>query len=179
MKTEAEVSARVRDLLVLVLSERIDAAEKRLPGNCKFNHRHPIDERRNVDGDPNPDYNQIKPAARRGRTIGLCMYGAENPTEWPGTICEDSADAAGCPWFTPRQTRDEIVAEFQQHIKDPLWLDENLPKVHTLRWVLDDNQEPTVPDPQPVETQAIVAVDEVPAIPESWFSRVWRAVWGK
>jgi len=137
MKSEQEISVRVRDLLVIELAARIKVAASKLPTSCKYNHRHPLDERRTVDGDINPNYNQIVPA---NRTIGLCMYGSEDPAEWSGSICEDVVDALRCPYFDPIKTEGDVVAEFQQLIKDPEWLRENHPGIYELRWVLDGQQ---------------------------------------
>jgi hypothetical protein len=168
MKTEAEISVRVRDLLRSEATRRVEDASKRLPHNCRFNYRHPLDERRNVDGEANPDYNCILPAVKNNRTIGLCMYGAENPTEWPGTICEDESDAVQCPWFDPLRTPDVVVREFQENIRDPAWLEENMPVVHTLRWVLDDTTEMVVQ-----ERPSREAIVPVPAL--RWWQRlIWR-----
>jgi hypothetical protein len=226
MKSEQEISVRVRELLVAELADRIKDATNKLPPNCKYNHRHPLDERRTVDGDPNPTYNQI--TARK--TIGLCMYGSEDPTEWPGDICEDAVDAMRCPYFDPVKSEDAVVEEFQLLIKDPEWLAVNLPGIAELRWVLDGQQAvhatlggeatmaaapevvaadretvvveskmlvPAVgstgvervtalvdthventPTPDLAVTAPVVKVT-LSAVIEAWFSRVWRAVWGK
>lgn len=189
MKSETEISERVRDLLVAELRRRVQESTRKLPVRCKHNHRHPLDARRTVDGEPNSTYNQITDSKR---TIGLCMYGAEDPTEWPGNICEDEIDAMRCPYFDPVKTEEEIVDEFQQSIKDPEWLQENLPGIYELRWVLDGQVlveaalggEATMEADLTVESEpeadlAVIETVEGPSPIVAWFIRVWRAILGK
>jgi hypothetical protein len=139
MKAEVEVADRIRWLLSRELQRRVDEARTRLPHLCRHNRQQVLDPREVVDGDPNPLYNRITAAPHLPvvQTIGLCMYGAESPTTWPGDICEDPIDAQRCGIFESLQTKDQIFEVFQQEVDDPEWLERNLPEVHELVWVLD------------------------------------------
>lgn len=135
MKSPTDIRARISRLLVRELRRRLAEAEERLPTRCHFNYRHPLDPRKMVDGEPNPKYNQILPT---NQTIGLCMYGAEKPDEWPGNICEDPVDAQRCPYFQAKRTKQEVWVELRGQLQEPLWAEKNLPEVAALAWTLNE-----------------------------------------
>lgn len=139
MKTVAEVQDRIRWLLSKELQHRVDEARLRLPRLCKHNRQQVLDPREVVDGDPNPLYNRVtsSPHLPVVQTIGLCMYGAESPTTWPGDICEDPIDAQRCGIFEPLQTKEQLYSTFQHDVSDIEWLEQHLPAVYELVWVLD------------------------------------------
>lgn len=143
MKTQNEIEGRLRALLVGELDRRIAEAMKRRPYLCRFNYRHPLDDRKFVEGEPNENYNRITvaPWEPSPRTIGLCMYGQEDPENWEGNICEDDIDAQRCPLFRPIKTKAEILAEFEEQLRTPGWIDENMPGVSELAWALGVTQE--------------------------------------
>lgn len=136
MKTVDEIRDRIRYLLVYELDRRIEEASQRLPHRCKHNRLHHLDARKQVDGEANFRYNLID--AKGPQTMGLCMYGAEDPEQWPGDICEDEIDAKRCgDWFEPIQTKDELLAEFIEQLQEPGWVEDNMMDVAQLLWVLD------------------------------------------
>ena len=143
MKTSAEIQDRIRFLLVRELDRRVEEASQRLPWRCKFNHAHSLDARKQVDGERNWDYNSI--TGKRAQTMGLCMYGAESPEEWPGDICEDEVDAKRCPWFEPIQTKEEMLAEYLDQLQIEGWVEENMSDVAQLLWALDESVALVVP----------------------------------
>lgn len=147
MKTHTEVRDRLRALLVQELDRRVGEASKRRPRLCVHNYRHPLDDRKTVDGEPNQNYNRITSAPWEpvGRTIGLCMYGQEDPENWKGTVCEDDIDAQRCPLFTPLKAKDEILLELNQQLDTPGWAESNMPEVAGLMWVLDEVSVPPLP----------------------------------
>jgi hypothetical protein len=104
------------------------------------NYRHPLDTRRQADGEPNESFNRIvdRQSLPVSQTMGLCMLGGQSPEEWSGTICEDPIDAQRCPDFVPTQTHDEILAEFLTQVRDVAWLEESMPEVAALLWVLEE-----------------------------------------
>jgi hypothetical protein len=114
-------------------------AEKRLPARCCFNHRHPLDSRALHEGEPNETRNRVTSALGEPvpQTIGLCMYGAQDPQTWPGDLCEDEIDAQRCPLFKPHQSKDEILAEFSRQLEDLDWVRDNMPRLYELLWVID------------------------------------------
>ena len=157
MKEDSEVQQRIRTLLTEGFERRVALAEARLPGSCVFNHRQPLDLRKRVDGENNVGFNRITRGGHGAlpvvQTIGLCMYGAEDPAHWPGTICEDPVDAKRCPpqAFTPKASRDSIKEEFEAQIRDISWVKVNLPEVYALLWALGTE---TIPAPTPPTEEA-------------------------
>lgn len=140
MKPEFEVRTRVRTLLVEELNRRLEERTNRVPTSCVHNHRNPLDNRKQVEGEANEDYNRITDhrALPVVQTIGLCMLGADDPESWQGTICEDPIDAKRCPDFTLKQDKLAILEEFREELSTPGWVHENMPEVATLCWVLGE-----------------------------------------
>ena len=140
MKTESEVEGFVRDLVCKELDRRVAEASERLPHLCINNYRHPLDQRKQVEGEENENYNRItdKVGLPVIQTIGLCLLSSEDPTEWGGTICEEPIDAKKCPYFNPAKGKDTLLPELEKELKNPDWLRENLPEVFALLWVLGD-----------------------------------------
>jgi hypothetical protein len=140
MKKKSEIMKRVRTLLCQELDRRVEESRRRFPSRCLYNQQQPLDDQPKVDGLPNPGYNRVD---RTGlpvvKTMGFCMKGVEDPTEWSGTICEDYSDGDHCPWFTPRQSKEELLAEFKTQLQDETWICVNLPAVYELLWVLGDS----------------------------------------
>mgnify|MGYP003391901174 CR=1 FL=1 len=140
MKTESEVEGFVRDLVCKELDRRISEASERLPHLCINNYRHPLDQRKQIEGEENESYNRItdKVGLPVIQTIGLCLLESEDPTEWGGTICEEPIDAKKCPYFTPAKGKETILPELESELRDFGWVRENLPEVASLLWVLGD-----------------------------------------
>jgi hypothetical protein len=65
------------------------------------------------------------------------MLGSEDPSTWPGTICEDEIDARRCPYFDPQVKKATLLQDFVGQLADLGWLQENMPEVSALYWVLD------------------------------------------
>lgn len=144
MKTQTEIEDRVRLLLKQELDRRVAAASQKLPHLCQHNHRQPLDIRKQVEGMPNDTYNRV--SNLRGlpvvQTMGLCMLGAENPEEWPGTICEDPIDAQRCPYFDAKEKPSVIEQTFRAQMEDDAWVRDNLPEIRALLWSLDTTELP-------------------------------------
>ena len=153
MKNQDEIQDRIRTLLLAELDRRVTEANLRLPRRCQHNHRQPLDSRKEVVGEPNDGFNRVD---RRHLpvvpTIGLCLLGADDPTEWRGDICDEPLDAQRCPHFTPTQAKDEILAEFRREVEDEAWLTANLPAVAALLWVVGE---------------------EAPNFHLPWWKRIW------
>lgn len=150
MRTAEEIEDRIRGLLVEELDRRVAIATKRLPHLCTHNHRHALDTRKTIEDVPNENYNRITREGRRGlpvlQSMGLCMLGAEDVENWFGTICEDPIDAQRCPVFHAKASKDDLWAEFSTQVRDDAWLQEHMPEVHVLHWVLN-SVEPIVQVP--------------------------------
>lgn len=169
MRGEPEVRVRLNQLLAEEVNKRIAEASERLPHRCVHNHRHPLDQRKQVDGEPNEGYNRI--ANGRGlpviQTIGLCMLGSDDPETWGGTICEDPIDAKRCPDFKPAKLKADLLKEFREQLRDEAWAREHLPEVFALMWLLEETE--AKEQPQIVETQEkideLVGEAEAPPVP--------------
>lgn len=138
MKNQDEIEDRIRALLVAELDRRVRLAHRRLPTRCVHNHQQELDPRPKVEDEPNQGYNRVD---RRHLpvvpTMGLCMLGADGPETWQGTICEDEIDAQRCPTFTPIESKDEILANLKVDLANFGWIQEHLPELYGLLWVLD------------------------------------------
>lgn len=147
MRSRAEIEDRIRALLCAELDRRVEEASRRKPHLCKHNHRQPLDVRPIVDGEVNETFNRLtdKRELPVVQTIGLCLLGAQDPTEWRGDICEDDIDARRCPYFDPTHTKADILADMTAQIADPAWVQANLPEVAALYWVLDADRSLTLP----------------------------------
>lgn len=136
---EIRIRDRIRFLLAEAIEKRVAEVTKRLPRLCKHNYRHGLDTRRQVYGEANESFNRITLASGDDVTqnLGLCMLGAENPEEWPGTICEDPVDAQRCPYFDPIVSKEIIWRDFHAMLQEPELLRAELPEVYGLLWALD------------------------------------------
>ena len=141
MKSKDEVRARVRGMIAQELDRRIKEAEQRLPRRCVHNHRQPLDERREVMGEANAYFNRIAYDGGEpvDQTLGLCMLNAGDPEGWEGNICEDPIDAKRCPFFEPVQSKQAILEHFKTQLQTGMWLEDNMPDVAALLWVLGDD----------------------------------------
>ena len=171
MKNNTEIQDRIRALLDEELSARVAKTQERVPVNCRYNYRHPLDTRKYVYGEPNDNYNRItKGDTSAGlpvaQTIGLCIHGSESPDCWKGIICEEIVDALRCPpqAFTPKVAPEVVKAELELQIKDLAWLKDNMPTVHTLLWVLGLESEQK-PSPEPLASSKTEPLElEIPKI---------------
>lgn len=146
MRNESDVRNRIRTLLVQELDRRVEEAKQRLPHLCQHNHRQPLDTRKAVEGDSNTTYNRVtSPNGKSLPTIGLCMLGVDDPEQWQGTICEDPIDAQRCPFFTPHQTKEEILGGFYGDLTTVGWVPEHMPELAGLFWVLDEGYQIQLP----------------------------------
>ncbi len=140
MRDTSEIEDRIRTLLCAELDRRVSEATKRLPRRCVNNHQQTLDARPKIDGEMNENYNRI--IDKRGlpvvQTIGLCMLGAYDPTQWNGTICEDPIDAQRCPDFTPKQNKEGLWQEFAEQLSDLAWIREHMPDVAALYWTISE-----------------------------------------
>lgn len=147
MKTKSEVEARIRELVCSELDRRVAEASERLPTRCVNNYRHPLDTRKQLEGEPSPEYNRItdKQGLPVIQTIGFCLLNCGDPENWEGTICEEPIDAKRCPDFKPMKTKADILPDLARDLKDGDWVQGNLPELFALLWVLGAVQELRVP----------------------------------
>lgn len=192
MRTDEELRTRVREMVKADLKRRLDEASIKLPHLCTHNYRHALDSRKTLAGDPNENYNRIGDVKHLplAQTMGLCMLGVEDPEQWMGTICDEPIDAQRCPYFDPKKNDQAITTEFWTQVKDPAWVEENLPAVAALLWVAGDptpppepvkEPEPEPPPPPPPEPEVEVEDEEAPlavVVSPPWWVRLWRRLFG-
>lgn len=147
MKTKSEVEVRIKELVCAELDHRVAEASERLPTRCVNNYRHPLDTRKQREGEPNPEYNRItdRQVLPVIQTIGFCLLNCEDPENWEGTICEEPIDAKKCPDFKPMKAKADILPDLARDLKDADWVWGNLPELFALLWVLGAVQELQVP----------------------------------
>lgn len=112
MKNEKQVKKKMLQVKQTYLKKKIKE-EYRCPENCHYNYLH-----ENEDG-----------------TVRLCLYGADNPEEWPGTICTTQDKASDCPFFEPIKSKDELKDEFESDLEDPTTVAHRYQDIAALQWV--------------------------------------------
>lgn len=127
MRNENEVRHKLQQAQFRHLKKRIESSYKKRPCNCAFNETH-----------------RTMSQTANGEPIALCMYGATDPVEWEGVICDDDfggvAQARDCTLFKPRRTKVEIKAEHHDLMEngDISLVAAKYPDIAALMWVLDD-----------------------------------------
>lgn len=140
MKTENEIRSRIQTLVKRELDFRIQESLKREPRYCVHYYKHFLDTRREISGEVNPYYNRIvrnDEGDLAHEVFGLCLYGSENPGEWSGNMCETTKDALECPHFEPVLNKAKIEVAYETLLTDLNRLEEELPQVFELLWVID------------------------------------------
>lgn len=126
MRRESTVQHKLQQVLYRHLQRRLRENFKQKPSSCRYNR-----------------------SFGSGVPVGVCVLcrGDSGPR---GVTCDErsggNAQAEACPWFEPRQTKDEIRAEFKAVFSQP---DRGLtaaafPDVAALLWVLDPEEEQPV-----------------------------------
>lgn len=160
MKDQTQIEERLRRLVREALNFHMASFYVKLPVKCRHNHRQPLDHRKTVYGDKNPTYNRIavgRDDEGKGlpvmQTLGLCMYGAENPDDWRGDICEDPVDAQRCSVYNPIVSKKVLYDAFVKGVQSEEWLQKNYPEILGLVWVLGQGvvvgEEPPEEEPPP------------------------------
>jgi hypothetical protein len=173
MKGEDDVQGRIRGLLNVELEKRISLAGEKRPRACVHNYRHPLDNRKQIAGERNENYNRISTETHVNlpvvQTIGLCMLGSESPEDWQGTICEDDIDAQRCPVFAAKESAEQVREAFETQIRDIDWVRTNMPEVYALLWVLGSDKLEAPAPPTPAEVAEPEPADMAPL---PWWSRL-------
>jgi hypothetical protein len=128
MRSEDDIRQKYKQLLGRNLEKALQRKLGRKPHNCVHNH---------VQSTLVNKENKIEV-----EHTGLCMLNKENPALWEGRICETSADARFCPYFTQKHSKQVVYEEFMDRVRDPEVLQHEYRDLYTLHWVLGDE----VPD---------------------------------
>ena len=141
MKSQGAISKRTRKLRLRYAKKHIRASQARCYGNCRHNLEHaPSAEGRN------PDVVELALAPREvtttlilrdDRVVHICMYGAEDPANWLGDVCDSDDVADRCKWFVPRKSAKDAHEEFMELLADEEWVYENHRDLAALQWALD------------------------------------------
>jgi len=124
MRSEDEIKQKYKQLLGRNLEKTLQKKLGRKPHNCTHNH---------VQSTLVNKDNRIEV-----EHTGLCMLNGDNPSLWEGRICETSADARFCPYFTQKNSKQDVYNEFMEKIKDPEVLQHEYRDLYTLHWVLGE-----------------------------------------
>lgn len=144
MRSESDIIARARDLVLQAWKKRLSEAQKRIPHHCTYHHEQLLDFDPEISGESNPGYNRVDrvslPVLKSQNTLGICLYGVSDPSSWTGTICEEDIDAMRCPLFKSRFDISGLWETFQKDMANPNWVEENLPEMQTILWVLKEGR---------------------------------------
>lgn len=120
MIPDKKIAMRIRTLQLEHIRAEVKEKTRRAPHNCTYNHVHTI---------PNTD----------GETIGLCMYGSEDPSLWPGDLCDTDEIAQACPYFSCKHDKKDLMMELAEQFRDPDFVREHHPGMASLLWVLTED----------------------------------------
>ena len=142
MKTHSDIENRLQHLRLRYTQKYVSKSQERCYLNCRFNYKQvprgtyqknksssvPMASRRNV------TLVVIQPE----KPIHICMYGSDDPANWPGSICDSDDVAKKCSWFNPLKNANDARAEFDAKLADDEYIFENHRDIATLQWVLGD-----------------------------------------
>lgn len=132
MLQEKEISKKIRSLQLAVILANVRDQLRRAPHNCKYHHDHKI---------PNTE-----------ETIGLCMYGSDDPENWPGDVCDQDEIAQACPMFSCKTTKQQALKHEAGRLQNPVIVKENYPEIAALLWVLTEDTSWMIMGPEPEQT---------------------------
>lgn len=143
MKTRDEILSRLRKLRTRYATRYMESSRERLPCNCRHNHVHKstnysrqVTTAQPTDIAPRSQVTLL--VLQEDRPIGLCMYGSEDSSKWPGNICDSKETASECPYFTPKMSVAASQAEFFAKLEDDEFVFDNYRDIAALQWVLGE-----------------------------------------
>ncbi len=68
--------------------------------------------------------------------IPLCMYNSENPNKWKGDLCLGDTPKS-CPYFKNKHDINTVKNDFEELLKDDLFVAKHMKEIAILQWVLD------------------------------------------
>lgn len=143
MKTRDEILSRLRKLRTRYATRYMENSRDRLPCNCRYNMVHQstnysrgLTESKPTDIAPRTQVTLM--VLQEDKPIGLCMYGSEDSSKWPGNICDDKETAASCPLFAPKMTVLASQEEFLGKLADDTFVFDNYRDIAALQWVLGE-----------------------------------------
>lgn len=146
MKSESVVRKRAERLRDRYLRRHVILSQERRHENCVFNRE--ILPRR-IPYSQSDLLTELDLAPRKvttllviqeDRPVRVCMYGADNPAEWSGSLCDDDSVAPGCKFFVPLKSVPEATDEFMASLLDDKHVYENFRDLAALQWALGDRR---------------------------------------
>lgn len=119
MRKEAEIRKKMRQVKHRYLVREYKDKLARKSTNCIYYYEH----------------GETDPETGRAVTVGLCLYGAQNPEEWPGDLC---GGAKGCPYFETEETKEEIKQRFEESLENEVTVAQHYKDIAALQWVLGE-----------------------------------------
>ena len=133
MRSEGSVRQKLKQAKFRHLKRVLEERLKRRPCNCTHN--------RSL---------QYGPLAK----FGFCSLHIEDPAEWQALLCtelrEEMNNAPDCPAFEPPLSKDELKQEFIDKfgLSDLGTVAADYPDLAALMWVLEDEGDWDLPDPE-------------------------------
>lgn len=141
MKSQDEIERRLRTLRVRYTKKHIAASQERLPQNCIYNLEQAPNghytKSKSADVDIAPRHSITLVVIQPESPIRLCMYGADDPSKWPGNICDKAETARCCSWFSAKVSKEVAKTEFLNRLADDEYVYENHPDIAALQWATD------------------------------------------
>jgi hypothetical protein len=143
MKSKKQIYSRLKRLYFRYLKKYVIHTQKRICVNCKYCESH-VTKPLIYDHEPVAEY-ELYPTHvsttfvvnPKPGPISLCMYGAENPAEWKGDICNNEV-AKGCKLFVPCLSIQEAQEQFNELMNDDDWVLKHHNDIAILQWILDN-----------------------------------------
>jgi len=130
MQNEGKVKQKIKDAKFRYMKRELRDKLKVCPRNCVHNERHTF---------TTYEYGEDgEPTVAVENEIGLCMYGADNPEEWPGKICDDVKTAQECPLFQGKYDKEDVKEAFHEKLEDDVYVAENFKDIAALQWVVGE-----------------------------------------
>ncbi len=106
------------------------------------------------------------------KPVRICMYGAGDPANWLGDVCDSDVRSRCCKYFVPLKTAEEATDEFMESLTDDKFVYDNYRDLAALQWVVGDRR-PRLPWYRRLAAFFFGKyVPAVPALPEPGFSEV-------
>ena len=129
-----KIRERIRKLKIKHLKKFYRKYFSVLPHNCQYNHQQKI--YRDSNGKVLVDQDTLKPT-----TVGLCLYGVDDPTQWKGDLCYLPEHAERCSLFHNPYKKEQIFDKFEEELKNPQIRAEKYKDLNELYLLLEDSSE--------------------------------------
>ena len=146
MKPESVVRKRAERLRDRYLRRHVILSQERRHDNCVHNRVHLP---RKIPYSQSDLSTELDLAPRKvttllviqeDRPVRICMYGADDPANWSGDVCDDDSIAPTCKFFVPLRSAQEATDDFMALLADDKYVFDNLRDLAALQWALGDRR---------------------------------------